>query len=80
MREHLTDIDNKKNNSDANILRVLNDDFSVRKGKFGPYAYYKRANMEKPEFYNIKKFKESFTFCNADILIKWICETYKINI
>jgi len=64
---------------ETSVLRVLNDNFSVRTGKYGPYVYYKRANMAKPIFYNIKKFKESFTYCNADILIKWICDTYNIE-
>jgi DNA topoisomerase-1 len=76
VKEHLT----KNTKTDNNVLRELNDDFSVRTGKYGPYIYYKRKDMAKPEFYNIKKFRESFTYCNADVLIKWVCETYKINI
>ena len=76
VKEHLT----KTTKNENNILRELNHDFSVRTGKYGPYIYYKRKDMAKPEFYNIKKFKESFTYCNTDVLIKWVCETYKINI
>ena len=68
----------KSEKTDANILRVLNDEFSVRKGKYAPYVYYKRANMAKPEFYNIKKFRESFTYCEPEILIQWVRETYNI--
>jgi len=66
--------------TDSNILRVLNNELSVRTGKYGAYVYYKRDNMAKPEFYNIKKFKESFTYCKEETLIQWICDTYKINI
>lgn len=66
--------------TDSNILRILNNELSVRTGKYGPYVYYKRDNMAKPEFYNIKKFKESFTYCKEETLIKWIIDTYKINI
>ena len=65
--------------SDSNILRLLNDVFSVRKGKYGPYVYYKRDDMAKPEFYNIKKFKESFTYCESNILINWVKKTYNIS-
>jgi DNA topoisomerase-1 len=68
----------KSNETESNVLRVLSDDFSVRTGKYGPYVYYKRANMAKPEFYNIKKFKESFTYCKPEILIQWVRETYKM--
>ena len=74
IREHLTKTENTWNN----ILRELNDELSIRTGKYGPYAYYKRKDMAKPEFYNIKKFKESFTYCNAEVLIKWICGTHNI--
>ena len=72
--EHLS----KSEKTDANVLRVLNDEFSVRKGKYAPYVYYKRANMAKPEFYNIKKFKESFTYCEPEILIQWVRNAYNI--
>lgn len=68
----------KTDKTDSNVLRVLNEDFSVRTGKYGPYVYYKRGNMAKPEFYNIKKFKESFTYCKPEILIQWVRDTYKI--
>jgi DNA topoisomerase-1 len=71
---HLSKVDA----TESNILRVLNEDFSVRTGKYGPYVYYKRTNMAKPEFYNIKKFKESFTYCKPEILIQWVRDTYKI--
>ncbi len=62
-----------------NILRVLDTEFSIRKGKYGPYAFYQRHDMPKPMFLNIKGFKESFTYCKVDILIKWLCETHKIS-
>ncbi len=63
----------------SSILRILNNEFSVRKGKYGPYVYYKRDDMNKPVFYNIKNFKESFTYCKPEILIQWICDTYNIS-
>lgn len=65
---------------DKSILRVLTPELSIRKGKFGAYAYYKGANSSKPDFFNIKKFPEGFSTCDADILIKWLEDTYKIMI
>jgi topoisomerase IA-like protein len=44
--------------ADANVLRKLNDEMSIRKGKFGAYVYYKRPDMKSPQFLNIKKFSE----------------------
>tara|TARA_B100000073_G_scaffold344870_1_gene352621 strand:+ start:1426 stop:3693 length:2268 start_codon:yes stop_codon:yes gene_type:complete len=43
---------NKKGNS--NILKVINDEMSVRKGRYGPYVYYKTNNMNKPKFIGLK--------------------------
>ena len=37
----LEDLDVLTKNSDSNILRTINEDISVRKGKYGPYVYYK---------------------------------------
>ena len=67
-------------NESSNILRVINDDISVRKGKYGPYVYYKRKDMGQPQFYNIKKFKEGFTYCEKKVLIDWLVETYSLPI
>jgi DNA topoisomerase-1 len=65
---------------DKSILRVVTPELSIRKGKFGAYAYYKAANSSKPDFFNIKKFPEGFSTCDANILIKWLEDTYKITI
>ena len=65
---------------DKSILRVVTPELSIRKGKFGAYAYYKAANSSKPDFFNIKKFPEGFSTCDANVLIKWLEETYKVCI
>ena len=65
---------------EANLLRRLSDDMSVRKGKFGPYVFYQRPDMKKPEFFNIKKFNEGFFSCEAETLVSWIKDTYQISI
>lgn len=74
-----TIIQSKAQNTSANVLRVLNDNLSIRKSKFGAYAYFKTPSMSKPKFLNIKKFNEGFSFCNADQLIDWIEKTYNIS-
>jgi DNA topoisomerase-1 len=61
------------------ILRELNENLSIRRGKYGAYIYYKKSCMKKPEFLNIKKFKGSYLFCEKQIVIDWINETYKLN-
>ena len=67
-----------QNIHNKNILRVLNKDFSIRSGKFGPYIYYKKDNMAKPQFFNIRGFKEGFSVCDPNVLLEWIYMTYKL--
>jgi topoisomerase IA-like protein len=74
-------LDKKKpteTSTDANVLRKLNDMMSVRKGKFGAYVYYKRPDMKSPQFLNIKKFSEGYLGCDENVLIEWLCKTYKL--
>lgn len=61
------------------ILRTLNKDFSVRKGKYGPYVYYKSDHMKKPKFLNINNFNEGYSTCAIHELINWLCSTYNIE-
>jgi DNA topoisomerase-1 len=67
-----SEIENKK------ILRVLNENLSIRLGKFGAYIYYKTPEMTKPNFYNINKFKQSYKFSSEEVLLKWIKDTYDV--
>ena len=62
-----------------NILRIINSDLSIRKGKFGAYIYYKTADMAKPTFYNIQKFKESYHHCSLEVLVEWLNKTYNTS-
>ena len=59
-----------------NVLRRLTDHMSVRKGKFGPYVFYQRPEMKKPQFFNIQKFNQGFFQCEAKTLIDWVSDTY----
>ena len=58
------------------VLRHLNDDYSVRRGKFGMYVYYKPKEQRKPEFYNMKKFKKDLLVSEPSEIIQWIRDTY----
>jgi len=55
----------------TSIIRKINDDYSVRRGKYGPYIYYKTAKMKTPKFTSLAKFPDDYMTCNADILEKW---------
>ena len=51
----------------------------VRKGKFGMYIFYKTPSMKKPQFLNIKKFKEGVLTASIESILLWINETYKLQ-
>ena len=51
------------------ILRVINDDTSIRSGKYGNYIFYKTMKMKKPKFISLKNFEKNIHTCSdADIL------------
>jgi hypothetical protein len=68
----------KKEEMNPKILRKLNTEMSVRKGRFGAYIFYQRADMKKPQFLSIKKFPEGFSVCDPAVLIEWVYQKYNI--
>lgn len=64
---------------DKNILRKLTEFMSIRKGKYGPYIFFQRPDMTKPQFLNIKKFKGDYWHCPVETLVSWLCETYSLE-
>ena len=57
-------------------IRRLNDDTSIRTGKYGAYVYYCTKDMKKPDFISLKKFSGGFMTCEPNVLLEWI-ETQK---
>tara|TARA_B100000900_G_scaffold416022_1_gene448535 strand:+ start:229 stop:2580 length:2352 start_codon:yes stop_codon:yes gene_type:complete len=64
------------NETNSNIFREFTPCLSIRKGKYGAYAYFKKENMRKPQFYNIKKFDKNFNECSVETFIEWLCNNY----
>jgi DNA topoisomerase I len=54
-REDIIDIITGKKNENPNIIKILNDNLSIRKGKYGEYVFYKKPNMNKPRFFQLMK-------------------------
>jgi DNA topoisomerase-1 len=51
------------------VVRVINDDISIRSGKYGNYVFYKTMKMKKPKFISLKNFEKNIHTCSeADIL------------
>ena len=61
-----------KEKKSRGIIREINDNCSIREGKWGPYVYYKTADMSRPKFLKIPK-SEDITMIDND----WVIE--KLN-
>ena len=51
------DVLNGKKTQNSSVLKVITSDISVRKGKYGPYVFYKTNKMKKPKFIPMKGIK-----------------------
>jgi DNA topoisomerase-1 len=52
------------NEQQSNIIKQLDDNLSIRNGKFGHYLYYKTIKMKKPSFTSLQKC--DFDYENTD--------------
>lgn len=60
--------------------RKLTANASVRKGKYGPYIYYKSAKMNKPRFLDLKRYDGDFLKDPITTITEWANQTYKIKL
>jgi len=65
-------IESESDNSNKMILRVLNENTSVRKGKYGNYVFFKTKEMSKPNFINIKKCPHNILQDDSEVILQWI--------
>ena len=57
------------------ILRTLDENTTIRYGRYGPYIFHKTQKMTKPAFVALKGFAElhgNYNTCDATILREWI--------
>ena len=77
-----------KNKKNENCLIILNDEYSLRKSKYGYYIYYKTKKMKKPKFlkYNDEKDEKNeernnwIQTNNIDEIKNYVCKKYNIII
>ena len=58
--------------SSSSIIRNVNNDISIRNGKYGHYIFYKTDKMNKPKFIKLKGFKGDYNNCHLDDLVKFV--------
>ena len=56
----------------STIIRIINNNSSIRNGKFGHYIYYKTNEMTKPKFIKLMGFKGDYKTCMLTELEQWI--------
>jgi DNA topoisomerase-1 len=57
------------------ILRTLDENTTIRYGRYGPYIFHKTAKMTKPAFIALKGFPEkhgNYITCDVAVLREWI--------
>ena len=65
----------------STIVREINQELSIRKGKYGDYIFYKTAKMNRPQFLKLKGFPDNeYKKCDICVLKRWITSTYNIVI
>lgn len=78
--EDITNILEEKNTT-TQIIRVLNESISIRKGSKGKgdYIYFKTLKMTKPRFITLSGFDGNYLECDIFILHQWL-KKYNIYI
>ena len=57
------------------IMRTIDENTTIRYGRYGPYIFHKTAKMTKPAFVALKGFAEkhgNYITCDAAVLYEWI--------
>ena len=60
-------------------IRQLTASLSVRRSKYGSYVFYKKPNMRKPTFLNLKKFRADPWLCEPGVLLRWLSDEYRVS-
>lgn len=60
------------------LVRKINDDISIRNGKYGDYIFYKTTAMKNPSFLKLKGFSGDYKTGQLNDIMEWIKTTYKI--
>lgn len=58
--------------NDTTIRRRIDENLSIRKGKYGDYIFYKTSSMKKPRFFKLKGFEEDYLSCDVIRLKEWV--------
>lgn len=63
---------------EANIVREINDNMTIRKGKGTDYVFYKTTKMKKPQFLSMKDFDHDYKVCDVKVIQEWLRSKYGV--
>jgi DNA topoisomerase-1 len=63
---------------DNSLVRKIDKDISIRKGKYGDYIFYKTEKMKKPQFLKLNGFNDDYKNGSITNIRSWIKEKYQI--
>ena len=66
----------QSNEAQVHVPISVNENISIRNGKYGDYIFYKTMKMKKPAFYKLTGYAGNYT--DKQSLLKWISDTYYI--
>lgn len=78
LKDVIPALEGKKSLSNPNILHQFDETLSIRKGKYGPYVFYKAQYMKKPRFLSLKGKDWKNDFDNLDELRRWISKEHEV--
>ena len=61
------------------IVRKINDDISIRSGKYGDYIFYKNKKMKKPQFLKLHGFPGDYKTVSTNIFLEWFNKIHSIT-
>ena len=64
--------------ADNSLIRKIDDNISIRKGKYGDYIFYKTEKMTKPRFLKLNGFNDDYKNCSLQNIRSWIRERYEV--
>ena len=60
------------------LVRTIDNNLSIRKGKYGDYIFYKTEKMKKPLFFKLNGFNDDYKNCSLNNITSWIKEKYQL--
>ena len=74
--EDVLDILLGKKSGNPNVLKIVTENLSIRKGKYGPYIFYKTDTMKKPRFMKLKEL--DWKKLSTAAILTWVRKEYGI--